>query len=247
MAAGELVAVKDYAMMRQEPAGLLELLHENVGVGGLSEFDLERVKVPTGGGTNWEVPNLEGTPTMETTLDGIVVYHRDPRAYWQIPFDQSGGGSPPDCSSAYGDVGIGTPGGECAPCPMAQFGSKPMPGDKESRGQACKAMKLIFLLRPDALLPTAIFLPPTSIRPFRSYLLGLVNKSLPYWGAATSLALTKSRNNDGIEYAQVQPRLAGTLDAKDAARIKEYADALRGSLDTITIHEEDAADESASS
>lgn len=239
----DLVPFDGYAVAKQDPSALLSVLRENVGPGALSVFDLERVKVPTGGGALWSIPTLEGTPDDVRTLDGIIVYHREPRAYWKVPFDQSGGGTPPDCSSSHGETGIGEPGGACDVCPHAQWGSKPLgPGAKAgdvSRGQACKQMKLVALLRPDALLPLAIFLPPTSIVPMRKYLLGLASRAKHFSSVVTRLTLTKASSGAGIEYSQAAPSMLSTLSPDEEQRVRAYADAIRSTLDTITLTEED--------
>jgi hypothetical protein len=241
----EVVPYERYAVAQVGVGALMDTLRENVGPGQLSVFDLDRVKIPAGGSTTWSVPTLEGEAQDARTLDGVVVYHREPRAFWQTPFAESGGGTPPDCASQFGDIGIGTPGGECAVCPLSQWGSKPHPTrpGEHTRGQACKQTKLVALLQPDALLPTVVFVPPTSLKPMRSYLLGLASRSRPYWSVVTSLALEKAKNADGLEYSQVAPRLLDTLSPEAAASVKEYADAMRAALDAITIERTDLPEE----
>src|SRR5688500_11912452 len=77
---------------------------EEVGVG-----DLDRIRVPTGGGTLWTVPTIEGEKS-ERELVGIIVHVARRRAYWSDP---SPTGNPPDCSSRDCITGVGDPGGEC--------------------------------------------------------------------------------------------------------------------------------------
>lgn len=231
----ELVPFKDYAISKINTADLMEVLQENVG-GPISEFDLTRGKVPTGGMTAWVLPSLDGEDEIVNNIDGVIVYHRNPRSYWKVSLDESGGGVPPDCSSVDGKIGVGDPGGECAVCPFAQWGSK---DGGSSRGQACKQMKLVFLLRPDALLPMALFLPPTSIRPVQQYLMGLASEGQHYSSVVTRFALEKDKSQDGIEYAKVKLTRQGVLDDVQAAASREYSQSIRGSLDTITITEED--------
>jgi hypothetical protein len=161
----ELVPFNEYSVAKVNATDLMEILQENVG-GAITEFDLQRAKVPTGGMTAWVLPSLDGEDEIVQHIDGVIVYHREPRAFWKQSIDEGGGNNPPDCSSVDGKLGVGDPGGECSVCPMAEWGSK---DHGESRGQACKQMKLIFLLRPESLLPMALFLPPTSIRPVRQY------------------------------------------------------------------------------
>lgn len=240
----EMVPYKEYAIAKNPDVGeLMEVLRENVGASALSVFDLDRVKVPSGGGQVWSLPTLEGTPLDVRHLDGVIVYHRDPRAYWKVPFSESGGGTPPDCTAERGVHGIGDPGVECATCAFAQFGSKPLPpGSKKgtvSRGQACKQMKLVALLRPDVLLPTIVFCPPTSIKPVRTYLMGLASRATHFSSVVTRLDLEKDANADGLEYSKVTPRLLATLDASAAATIRAYSDSIKAVLDTIVVESSD--------
>lgn len=231
----ELVPFNEYSISKVNAADLMEILQENVG-GAITEFDLTRVKVPSGGMTAWVIPSLDGEDEVATTIDGVLVYHREPRAYWSAGIDESGGNTPPDCRSSDGKIGIGDPGGDCSVCPYAQFGSA---DHGEGRGQACKQMKLVFLLRPESLLPVALFLPPTSIKPVRQYLLGLASEGQHYSSAVTRLSLEKDRNAEGIEYAKVKLTRLSTLGDDQLRQVREYSAGLRGALDTITITEAD--------
>jgi hypothetical protein len=231
----ELVPFSEYSVAKINATDLMEILQENVG-GQITEFDLQRAKVPTGGMTAWVLPSLDGEDEIVNNIDGILVYHREPRAYWKQSIDEGGGNNPPDCSSTDGKVGVGDPGGDCATCPMAEWGSK---DHGESRGQACKQMKLVFLLRPDSLLPMALFLPPTSIRPVRQYLLGLASEGQHYSSAVTRLSLEKERSGDGIEYAKVKLTRLSTLGDAETRAVREYSAGIRGALDTVTITEAD--------
>lgn len=235
----ELVPFNEYSVAKINATDLMEILQENVG-GQITEFDLQRAKVPTGGMTAWVLPSLDGEDEIVTNIDGIIVYHREPRAYWEQSIDEGGGNNPPDCSSVDGKFGVGNPGGDCETCPMAEWGSK---DHGESRGQACKQMKLIFLLRPESLLPMALFLPPTSIKPVRQYLLGLASEGKHYSSAVTRLSLVKERSADGIEYAKVKLTRLSTLDDEQVRGVREYSQGIRGALDTVTVTEADVADE----
>lgn len=243
----ELVPFNEYSVAKINATDLMEILQENVG-GQITEFDLQRAKVPTGGMTAWVLPSLDGEDEIATNIDGILVYHREPRAYWEKSIDEGGGNNPPDCSSADGKLGDGMygvgstahPSGDCATCPMAEWGSK---DHGESRGQACKQMKLVFLLRPESLLPMALFLPPTSIRPVRQYLLGLASEGQHYSSAVTRLSLEKERSGDGIEYAKVKLTRLSTLGDEEVRSVREYSQGIRSALDTVTITEADVVEE----
>ena len=86
------------------------------------EFTLDRVKLPTGGGTAFEIPSDEGEESeMAKDITGVIVYNHPAYAYYRDKY--TGGSNPPDCGSFDGVTGIGTPGGVCAKCPYNRFGS----------------------------------------------------------------------------------------------------------------------------
>jgi len=244
----DLVPFESFAIATRSEE-LAGVIRENIGDGGrMTPFDLDRVKVPTGGGKIWSIPSLDGEDD-ERELSGVIVAWRDARAFWEIPFASSGGGTPPDCSSqdsitGFGMYGVGSdlhPDGKCASCPMAQWGSKVNEKGEETKGQACKQMRVLFLLRPEALLPVALFAPPTSVSKLRKYFMRLSTQGLPYYGVVTGLSLGEAASNDGIAYSQVEPRMINRLTDENRDAVRAYADSLSSALDAVTITTEDVA------
>jgi hypothetical protein len=203
---------------------------------GLTQFDLDRISIPAGGGLSWNVPSLDGEESVKA-LEGIIVHWKEPRAYWSSSFEDSGGGTPPDCTSDDSVTGTGmfghdsehNPTGECGTCPMSQYGSK------DGGGQACKQMRVLFTVQPDSLLPQAIVLPPTSIKPMKKYFLRLASRSIPFYGVITRLELERATSGSGIKYSVVKPSLVETLDPEMAASVKEYGDSLRTALNSQIV------------
>lgn len=233
----DLVPFSSYAIATMESSAV-ELMRENVGAGGVSVFDLDRVRIPAGGGITWEVPSLEG-PEAVKTIDGIIVHWREPRAYWRESFSTTGGGTPPDCSSDDGLFGVGDPGGACARCPNAVFGSAVDDKGEAAKGQACKQMRLLFMLRQGDLLPLAMFLPPTSITPLRQYFMRLTSKGRPYYSVVTRLALDQKTSGGNIKYSVARPEVAALLDAVDVEKVKTYGASIRDTLDAVVVTDED--------
>lgn len=202
-----------------------EALAMNLGSGGLSAFDFPRIRIPSGGGTQWMVPTLEGE-TSEPTVEGVVVLARDTRAYWHDSGDAIVG-TPPDCSSGDGLIGIATtakgPGGACNSCPMTQYGSD----TKGGRGQACKQVKQLFILRGTSLLPDLIGLPPTSLKAAKAYLLKLTSQGVPYFNVVTRIGLERMQNAAGQKYAAATFSFVRMLTPEEAARSREYHQMLR--------------------
>ena len=97
---------EQFAIMTMKKDGIKELMETNFGSEALSITDLPTITVPTGGGTSWTVPSIDGDVEVKE-LVGIIVYHRMTRTYWETSFDESGGGVFPDCFSLDSLHGIG--------------------------------------------------------------------------------------------------------------------------------------------
>ena len=229
--------IGSFSLMQADIKQTVAVLRENLA-SGMSEFDLDRVTVPAGGGTVWSIPGLEGNVNSEI-VSGVIIYYKDPRAYWRESFDESGGGTPPDCSSATGDFGIGDPGGACARCPLAAFGTA-RKGEKEGRGQACKQMRQLFMLTADSIIPLVVTAPPTSLKAIKNFMLRLAGKSLPYYAVTVELRLTGTKNKDGIKYSQIEPRVTGRLSEMQLKMVQEYRAAVVGNLNTVEVTAADA-------
>lgn len=226
--------IVDYKVFSMDGARLQEVLQTNLGGQGLSPFEMDRVKIPSGGGTAWQVPTLQGTKNVDA-LEGIILHFRDMRSYWPSSF--TGGNTPPECTSLDGDIGIGDPGGECHKCPFALFGSADKGG-----GQACKQIRMLFILRPDDLIPLVLPLPPTSHKNCKQYLYRLASKVVQYQEVVTQFTLTTTKNPDGIEYSKCEFQMVRLLADEEIAKIKTAAMAMKGAFGAQTIEATDVTD-----
>lgn len=222
-------ARSSYLVSSIAPSEISKIIAENVGPAGITEWDLDRIKVPAGGGTLWTLQTLEGEQAVPT-IEGVIVHWRDGRVYWRDTF--AGGSTPPDCSSRDGVLGIGTPGGDCSACPLSKFGSA-----ASGTGQACKQYRLLYVLTRDKLLPTVIVCPPTSIAPVRKYLLRLAASGVSASSVVTSIGLERVQSRQGIAYSQVTLSLVERLD--DPA-LRQYVELIRPVLDAAAISVETA-------
>ena len=210
-------AINPFVIFNTEIADIREAMNVNVGDGGLNATDLERIKIPAGGGTAWTIQGLDGEEMLKE-LSGIIIAWRDTRAYWSVPMDESDGNMPPDCYSLDARTGEGEPGGNCHKCPNAEFGS----GSK-GEGQACKLVRQLFLVREDNLLPEIVHLPPSSLKPARQYFLRLASKGVPCYSVITKIGLEKTKNAQGIVYAKAALTSGGRLTPEQTKRAKDYA------------------------
>lgn len=219
-----------YRALSVPAAQLTGFLMQNLGSQGLKPTDLDRVKVPAGGGISWEVPTLKG-PESVSVLEGIVLHFKDVRSYWK----QKGTNSPPDCSSADGMVGVGAPGGLCSKCPLAQFGTAQDEKGNPAKGQACKQMRLFLFLRQDDMIPLLISLPPTSLQAAKKYFLRLVANGYPFYGITTQLRLEKAKNAGGTVYSTVSLSMGRALEPDELEKVQLIGQALRDLFAGATV------------
>lgn len=195
---------------------------------GVSPFDLQRIKMPTGGMQMWMVPTASGEEAVKA-FEGIILDWRETRVFWEGTIEKTGGGQPPDCSAEDGIHGNGRYGvgsienrsGLCQTCPMAQWGSK-----DGGKGQACRSVRQVAILRPGELLPTLLFLSPASLKPFKRYLFSLASRGVVPSGAITSFGLTPAKSGGGIAYSQVAPTLSAVIPPDERAWVQNYRDEL---------------------
>ncbi len=189
-------AISPFVVFQTPLAEIRDAVSANLGDGGMSATDLERIKIPAGGGTAWTLQTLDGEE-MVKELAGIIVAWRDTRAYWSVPMESSEGSMPPDCFSLDARTGTGTPGGNCHKCPFAEFGSDP-----KGEGQACKLVRQLFFVREENLLPEIVSLPASSVKPARQYFMRLASKAVPCYSLITRIGLEKTKNAQGIVYSR---------------------------------------------
>lgn len=206
-------------------ANMSRVMEENFGPDGVRPEDLDRINLPAGGATSWEIPSLSGMDT-EKALDGIILHWTRPRTFWKTSIEDGGGGSPPDCFSNDGDVGIGAYGpgselnisGACQTCPMDQWGSDPSGG----RGKGCREGRLLYMLRPNDVIPVAVGLPVSSIQPLRKYFLRLASASKSFYEVVTRLELER-KEDGGMRWSVVVPSVAAELNAEQTEAARNFA------------------------
>ena len=182
-----VIPYSNFAVVKSDPSVMKEIMAENIGEGGITPFDLDRIKVPSGGGLTWEIPNIDGE-ILETK--------------------------------------------------MAAFGTAEKGG-----GQVCKQTRMMFLLRPDSLLPTVLAAPPTSLKPIRAYFLRLAGQAVPFYTVISRFTLEKAKSGTGIEYSRIVPSVGARLSAEEVAQVKKYAEGFRATFETMDLAREDFADE----
>ena len=240
----ELVEVTDNSdyLALEQIDGFKDLVQQNIGSSGVAAFELDRIKVPAGGGIMWTINTLEGEEAVKD-IEGIIVHMTEPRSFWATAFDE-GGGSAPDCQSEDGVLGVGTRFEDddegphnCPACKFSQFGS-----DAKGRGQACKATKAIFMLMPNTMLPVVLTLPPGSLFNAKKYFLRLLSHGRSVDSVITKWELDKDQNPDGIKYSKAVPSSVRTLEPEEHLKVKNYADIIRPYLGQVRTLQDESSD-----
>ncbi len=177
----------------------------------LDLFDI--VKSPSGGSTVFEVPGLSGSEAAKE-LTGIVLDYTTPRAYWDTPDPVEG--TPPVCLSQ--NSIISHDGKSCALCPYNDFGSK----DGESNAKACKESVLLFLLRPNSIIPLLVRVPVTSKPRFLKYSTRLLSTLTPISSVVTKITLEKATSKQGKPFALFNFEAVGMLTQEEAEKAKTF-------------------------
>ena len=169
-----------------------------------SGFD--RIKIPSGGGLNFEIPNLENSdePTFTKDFSAVILHHHPMFTYYENRYN--GNNNPPDCCSFDGVNGSGTPGGKCRYCKLNQFGSG------ENGAKACKNKHKLYILRENEIFPVILVLPASSIQEFSKYIKRLLSTGKKSDGVVTKLSLKKAVNKTGISFSKVNFSVLRDLD-----------------------------------
>lgn len=218
-------------------------MRENMEGETFSEMDLIRVKIPTGGSTVW---NIEGVSGIEATeaIEGVCVFKAYKGLLW--PQLESNGEDKPilvsyDLRTAKLNVPIDDvpeemmeqliacelPGHanvyDWTKLPYTQFGT-----GKNGVGKFAKEHLVLFILRKNEGLPLYIQVGSGSLAVMKKFFIRMQN--VPYYRAVVSLSLKAGKSTGGQTYAQMAPRLIGTLSPEVGAVVKsQYTDRLKAS------------------
>ena len=191
----------------------LDIIRSNLKSQPLTYELFDVVKSPSGGSTVFSVPGLSGDEA-EKELYGIILDYTTPRAYWDSPDPVEG--TPPACLSK--NSIISEDGKACAHCPFNDYGSK----DGESNAKACKESALLFLLRPNNILPLLVRVPVTSKGRFLKYATRLLSTLTPLSSVVTKISLEKATSKGGKPFALFDFEAVSQLSEEEAAQAKAF-------------------------
>lgn len=202
--------ITEYAALNNNA---LEIIEENLKKQPMSLQLFDIVKAPTGGSTVFTVPGISGDETVKS-LTGIILDYTTPRAYWDTPDPVEG--TPPICFSE--DSIVSHDGKSCRECPYNDFGSR----DGESNAKACKESVVLFLLRPDNIMPLVVRVPASSKRIFQRYVTRLIGKMIRISGVVTRITLEKKTNRTGQPYAVYNFEAIDELDPEESENARFF-------------------------
>jgi len=181
-----------------------DLVTQTIGDMGVTPFQLTQIRLPTGGGLAWTIDRDSG-PEAVAEFSGVIgLVKAKQRTWYRVPFDQTGGGSPPDCTSADGQHGYGINDPDappdsgamvhaCASCEWNQFGSKRGAG----RGKDCAEVMHLYVWLKGEALPAMLQVPPTSLGAVQGYMIKLTSKFRTPASVMTRFGLSK-RSGKGV-------------------------------------------------
>jgi len=201
------------------------------------EVSFERIKIPSGGATVFELPGEDGEPESVKEFSAVILCHQTLNVRYDSKY--TGGNAPPDCSSLDGITGIGDPGGNYKSCPFNQFGSG------ENGAKACKNRRRIYLLRENECFPMMLSLPTGSLKAFTKYLQIQLSKGRASNSVVTKFSLKKVANKSGIVFSQAVFTLDRVLTPDEyaaiqvmTAQVKEYTAQIGFEADAVSADEE---------
>ena len=204
------VAATDTGFTKEELAGDIDGL----------QLGFQRVKIPSGGQLQFELPGEDpDNPDYTKYLEGVIVYSHNANAYWPTGEDYDDN-TPPSCQSTDGKVGYGCPGGLCADCPNNRYGSDTKGTGK---GKACKNQRIIYLLRSGEAMPIQLSLSPTSIRPYTDFVnASFVSRRRGVCGSVVQIGLKKKSNGKDDYFT-----------GEELAQIRAYANSFKEQIELI--------------
>lgn len=235
-----------YSLLTMSTDDVTDLISSNLSEGeSIRVGDLPRIKTPSGGQLNWEIPDLDGA-TASKELRGVIIQVGTNRAYYHDEYSgATGADARPDCSSDGGLIGIPNPdsenpgpGGQCSACPFNEFGT-----GKKGVGKACTESRQLFVLAPDKLLPFVLNVKPGSLAMFKAYRFGLLNAGLKPGDIETVMTLSKQKGANA-EFSRIEFRTGQRLGPEAKAHIAAYTELIRPHLvaTAIDLQREDSAE-----
>lgn len=165
-----------------------EVIKENIGR-KLELKDLEKWKVPSGGGLSFQ----SSYDSEAKEIECIIMDKQKMKVMYEIDDTEN---HVPVCQSEDATVGEGVPGGECKFCIYNKF--------IDGKAKACKDRYMVIFLKKGDLIPSCISIPAMSIKPFEEFLIKLTLKGKLYKDQIVKMTLKKEKNKKNDTYSVMQ-------------------------------------------
>ena len=219
----EITTTNNADFLALKNCNLSDTLNEELA--GLT-VSFDRIKIPSGGGTVFEIPGDDpDEPETVKEFSAVILYQHALNAYYKNEY--TGGSNPPDCGSYDGFVGDGTPGGQCRSCPLNQYGSG------KNGAKACKNRRRLYLLREGDVFPMMLSLPTGSLKGFTRYLTRVVTRYGSSNAVVTRFTLKKASSTAGIGYSQAQFPVDRLLTEDEYALISAMTEQVKALSQTV--------------
>lgn len=216
----------------QDGGAIAEAMAANLGDGAaFRESDLTRVAIPAGGSTTWVIPGVMGDEATPA-ITGILCYQTARGILW-------GGDEPEEgtlpvlVSHDLKTARLVAPEtvdqkmlDSIAPARRADglYDWEKLPQNewgtgKGGAGKAAKEQRVLYILPADQPLPLVVTIQPGSLKGWREFIVAITKAGVPFYRAVVSLRLEKAKSANGQPYAQVVPKLVGTLSAEQGKLI----------------------------
>lgn len=213
----QLAKLESWTVMTLDPDEIRDIVSEALGTSKLKVSDLSAVHIPTGGNTQFKLQTSSGEVNSPSYC-GVIIHVKTITRKYDIPMGEEGASPIPDCWSDDGVTGHGkyaeACGGDCSRCPFSQFGS----GKNGSR--ACKPHLLLFVLTPNSLLPSVVYLSSMSIKPYETYRNLLLGEGKAPSSVITEIALRVEKNSAKLDYSVATFSRIGDLSKEERMRFK---------------------------
>lgn len=216
----------------------------------ISFADLTTVSVPTGGITQWQIEDITGSHSVPEIV-GICCYYAPYGVLWPSKEPAENGRPLLVTNDLISATKVGDDYGDLDPeaiaacrrddgsydwqrLPYNQYGSA-------GYGRRCKEQRIMAILRQDDTMPILVRVSPGSLKPITQFIRKL---PVPFFEAVISLTLQRVKNQGGISYAQIVPRLVETLSEEQGEMIhrlytQTLGDAVRAAAERAEIPRSD--------
>lgn len=108
----------------------------------------------------------------------------------------------------------------------------------ETNAKACKESVVLFLLRPDNIMPILVRVPVSSKMLFQRYMTRLIGKMIPVSGVVTKITLEKTTNKSGQPYALYNFEAVETLSTQEAENARTFGKSFMELVNASSVNRE---------